>query len=147
MRNLTPNSLAHSEGRMLLRWRLLSTMTMVALALSMSRTMIGMAVRPASLQACLRRWPAMISYPSLHSGADKTGDNDTVFFYACCGFTHGFVIPTCNGWSGKGCSSANGTMATTSCVTGWPAAADFLSRLLGVVVSTISFLLSAYGFG
>ena len=34
---------------------------MVALSLSMSRTMTGMAVRPASSQAYLRLWPAMIS--------------------------------------------------------------------------------------
>lgn len=30
---------------------------------------------------------------ALLPGADKTGDNDAVFFYACCGFPHGFVIP------------------------------------------------------
>ena len=34
---------------------------MVALSLSMSRTMTGMAVRPARSQAYLRLWPAMIS--------------------------------------------------------------------------------------
>lgn len=34
---------------------------MVALSLSMSRTMTGMAVKPASSQAFLRLWPAMIS--------------------------------------------------------------------------------------
>lgn len=84
---------------------------------------------------------------ALLPGADKTGDNDAVFFYACCGFPHGFVIPDLKRMVrermqfGQWDHDNNFLRHRLARSCGFPAA------LLGVVVSAISFLLSAYGFG